>query len=650
MTTTAWWEGPLPDAPSARIIADSISDSGHRITTFEMRMHRFVLAELNTHTLFCLAGDAELEFDLPSGQPGGRAVHKMTIAEFVDKWQGGARRTAANPKAQYDLSWVDPSLWYSVPYLAERLSVAPSNLNTTARDGVVTARRGPNGRTWELQGQSLLDWRCSVPEHTRFSIRDRLAGMRIRQLNEDTGDIQTSTVTDAFVSGEKEVFEVHAGGYMVAGSKDHLVMTTDGYTKIEEIVPGKTTIVVRKFGKRDQDRLDPMRFRRSGERWLTVWQRKVRCELIDQHSSCQDCGSDNDLQVHHIEPVHKRPDLAYECDNLRLLCIVCHRAQHNIQGWQGGTYLYGAEVVVDEVVSRGVEQTYDLSIAGAYPNFLANGVVVHNSRNSESSRAVPYRLKRARVLDNPAVPVTWPLEKPGMQGGTAVTDSDAEIAEELWLSARDAAVEMADALTRFTEIPDINPDDHYLVCPSEPIHKSVANRLLEPFMWHTATVTAVDWQGFFRQRSNHHTDMAQPELAAVATIVEDLYLANVPQLITDGGWHLPYIRPEEFGEFTVEVLRKLSVARCARTSYLTHAGTRDVEKDFVLYDRLVEPGDGPPHASPFQHVATPDPGNEYSYTVDPAERGLPGEPVTYLVPIVGNCRGWMQLRHLIMGF
>jgi thymidylate synthase ThyX len=34
------------------VIADSISPYGHRLTTFEVVMHRFVLAEFNTHRVF----------------------------------------------------------------------------------------------------------------------------------------------------------------------------------------------------------------------------------------------------------------------------------------------------------------------------------------------------------------------------------------------------------------------------------------------------------------------------------------------------------------------------------------------------------------------------------------------------------------------
>lgn len=36
----------------AKVVADSISPDGHRLTTFEVRFHRFVLAEFNTHRTF----------------------------------------------------------------------------------------------------------------------------------------------------------------------------------------------------------------------------------------------------------------------------------------------------------------------------------------------------------------------------------------------------------------------------------------------------------------------------------------------------------------------------------------------------------------------------------------------------------------------
>ena len=38
--------------PNAAVIADSVSPAGVRLTTIEVTLHRFVLAELNTHRVF----------------------------------------------------------------------------------------------------------------------------------------------------------------------------------------------------------------------------------------------------------------------------------------------------------------------------------------------------------------------------------------------------------------------------------------------------------------------------------------------------------------------------------------------------------------------------------------------------------------------
>jgi thymidylate synthase ThyX len=50
------------------------------------------------------------------------------------------------------------------------------------------------------------------------------------------------------------------------------------------------------------------------------------------------------------------------------------------------------------------------------------------------------------------------------------------------------------------------------------------------------------------------------------------------------------------------VRRKVSVARCARVSYGTHADeSRSIEKEVALYEQLL----ANKHMSPFEHVARP---------------------------------------------
>lgn len=312
----------------------------------------------------------------------------------------------------------------------------------------------------------------------------------------------------------------------------------------------------------------------------------------------------------------------------------------------------------DEPGARIIEDTYYVGSDGRVHRFTTFEMVMHRfvlaelnthtlfSRNSESSRAVPYHVKRKRLLANPAYPLVWPAEKPGMQGGEVLSDGDVAMAAYLWNQAMAFAVTTADELTHFVD-PD-DPDAPTEWDTTDPLHKSLANRLLEPFMWHTATVSATDWSGFFHQRSNNWTQEAQPEIAAVATIVENLYLAGDPRLLLPGQFHTPYIRPDEKADLGIPEILKLSTARCARTSYLTHGGLRDTDADYKLYERLRT--NRPGHASPFQHIATPAEWNEAHVEINPVDYGLTGDIKNYDVPIVGNARGFLQLRHIEMGF
>ncbi len=226
------------------------------------------------------------------------------------------------------------------------------------------------------------------------------------------------------------------------------------------------------------------------------------------------------------------------------------------------------------------------------------------SRNSASSRAIPVHRTLAVVAADPAVPVQWPAEQTGMQGGRLLDERSADRARTVWLAARTAAMTYAAELI------------------SLGVHKSVVNRLLEPFMWTTVIASATSWDGFWDQRCS---TLAQPELRVAATAMRAAYDASTPTALTRGAWHLPYLTDAEAADLGGEAL-KVSAARCARVSYLTHDGRRDPAADLTLYGRLVAAD--PPHASPLEHVAT---------------------PADDLRPPVGNLTGWDQLRHRVLG-
>lgn len=287
------------------------------------------------------------------------------------------------------------------------------------------------------------------------------------------------------------------------------------------------------------------------------------------------------------------------------------------------------------------------------------------SRNSASSRAIPVEKQLAKLIEDPAWPLEWPSEQPGMQGGVPLEGDDLVRAQEMFEQAHKFISRLVSAYLA----------EH----PAKPsrLHKSLVNRLLEPFMWHTVVVTATAWENFFRQRVSA---LAQPEIREAATLMFNLAEESTPKLKQVGEWHLPYTTAEDdewafaqldhgrtsaITEDRLEMRRAMdtalvpiSSARSARVSYLTQDGKRDHIEDLRLYrgdeERKGLITNEPMHASPLEHVATPAPWNIHTVALSLDEAtGLvipianaPGctKTKTLRLPIVGNFLGWQQHR------
>jgi thymidylate synthase ThyX len=280
------------------------------------------------------------------------------------------------------------------------------------------------------------------------------------------------------------------------------------------------------------------------------------------------------------------------------------------------------------------------TLEATFPRFVLAEFNTHRvfSRNSASSRAIPIAKQLRRLLEDPYVPIEFGSNQPGMQAGPALTGEKRAGAEREWLRARDDAVRRVLGLV--TDPDEVAASDDLLEVlgrveaaareRSRPpawlnVHKQVANRLLEPFMWHTVIVTATEWENFWNLRC--HPD-AQPEIRLVAERMRDAIEGSEPADLGWGEWHLPLVRTEDREEAAVEDLVKVSVGRCARVSYLTHAGKRDLQADIDLYQRLIDSG----HMSPLEHPAQP-----------LTEAELKESEWS------GNFRGWRPYRKLILG-
>lgn len=276
-----------------------------------------------------------------------------------------------------------------------------------------------------------------------------------------------------------------------------------------------------------------------------------------------------------------------------------------------------AKIIEDSISIEGKRiTTFQL----LYPRFIHAELLTHRvfSRNASSSRAIPVKKMIQMVREEPAMPIHWGKNQPGMQANEELLLGDRYRAEVLW---REAAQKAASVAERMMEMG---------------LHKQVANRILEPFQHISVVLTATDLDNWFELRA--HPD-AQPEIQALAIEMQKAIAESIPHELDVGEWHLPYVtlddRNDRFFKNNPELLRQVSAARCCRVSYLRHDGTAaSVSDDLALCEKLV--GAKPLHASPFEHQATPD------YYVKDMEAGHWKQPELH-----GNFTGWCQYRKMI---
>jgi thymidylate synthase ThyX len=282
------------------------------------------------------------------------------------------------------------------------------------------------------------------------------------------------------------------------------------------------------------------------------------------------------------------------------------------------------------------------------------------SRNSASSRAIPNEKLRARIAEDPALPAWWGKNQSGMQAREELIDIGhpeeggplpyieafpLTAAKNGWIRARDQMLQASEDLAKIG------------------LHKQLCNRLVEPWMFITVILTATEWDNAFHQRD--HKD-AQPEIAHVFKDAHAQYKESKPEKLKAGEWHLPFINEEDWWatakshdgkilcgseQEQIEMLRKVSAGRCARVSYLTHDGKRDLIEDVKLHDKLIsgiQTGE-PLHMSPFEHPAQAMDMRDWNEWALNQIRFAIDEERHFDQTMFGNVIGWKQYRKFFAG-
>jgi len=329
----------------------------------------------------CLAGDTEVTFVKASGM-----LRKVTIAELYDLWTNGEK---------------------------------------AIRERKIKGRNG------------------EAPGPYRRDCKRRLKAMSLRVLNEETGQFETSHLRDVMCSGLQPVYRMtFEDGRTLDCTTNHRLLTTEGWQTMGEAVGLETTpdggvasitrhcsvlangiVAAGKGLYRDKSWLvHQIELGRSAkeiadlaecsETAVRDWANRLGLQLNRSSTQFQKGHSpwnhDPDAAYHDKQWLDE--SLAYEFDNLVSLCKGCHEYIHHNhleaefavglqpitepKNWQSkpkpeGRKLRAHALKVIRVEYLGLQMTYDLEVEDPWHNFVANGLVVHNS----------FRYTGQRILD-----------------------------------------------------------------------------------------------------------------------------------------------------------------------------------------------------------------------------------------------------------
>lgn len=240
-----------------------------------------------------------------------------------------------------------------------------------------------------------------------------------------------------------------------------------------------------------------------------------------------------------------------------------------------------------------------LTFSLTYGRLIHSEMLRHRaaSHSVKSSRAIPLKKYRKEVEENPYTPVKFGTNQKGMQAGEE-TDASISHGKTVWKISAKIACLMHSMMEKAN------------------IHKEVANRILEPYVWVEETLT-VEHDALVEMGKLRIHEDAQEDIRVVIEMMLEAAEQNTPLSLKNDEWHLPYVVRKRNDDddklsyfdndgkiLTLDEAIICSAARCARSSYANHDNSMTTyENDSKLADRLI--GSDPMHLSPFEHQARP---------------------------------------------
>lgn len=235
-------------------------------------------------------------------------------------------------------------------------------------------------KKWTIK--QLYDWSQDIRR------KGRLRLMTVRCLDKDR--FVTAKIKSVIKSGVKDIWKVTLkSGRSIRCSIDHRFFSRNGWVPLRELSAGDelATNGIR-TGMASSPEMELARRRKISESKVGQRNHQWRGDSVGRggayrrarlftSNECEDCGSTEQLHIHH----KNRNILDNSSDNLRTLCNSCHGKLHRLEDGSPNALLPKRDEIAS-IERDGREDTYDLEIDHPSHNFVANGIVTHNSQTS----------------------------------------------------------------------------------------------------------------------------------------------------------------------------------------------------------------------------------------------------------------------------
>lgn len=210
--------------------------------------------------------------------------------------------------------------------------------------------------------------------------RWRIRKMKLRVLNEETREFEVGHICDVIDKGIQPVYRITlADGKQLTATESHLLLTDEGWKTLHEAVglegAGKVAATTRDC----RLLVNGVAVYRDYEWMKTARDRGLSVSQMAESAGCSYPTKTCHAKIHRTQET----ELAFATEFAPYLGFA-QEAVGLPQRKGCKLTAHAARVVAVEYV--GLRQTYDLAVEGPWHNFVANGIVVHNSFNEESAR------------------------------------------------------------------------------------------------------------------------------------------------------------------------------------------------------------------------------------------------------------------------